>query len=138
MTSVRRLEHIGIAVNDINSVLPFYLERMGLTLAWEEDVPEEKVKIAMLSAGDVYIELLEPTSSESSVYKFLQKRGEGLHHIAFEVEDVDSAVTELREKEIKIVYSHAKSIGNKRKINFIHPSSSHGVLVELIKRYKLG
>lgn len=98
-----------------------------------EEIPAQKVRVAMFKVDETYIELLEATSNESVIYKFIEKRGEGVHHIALGVEDVAKATKELAGKGARVVYEEAQDVGP-RVINFIHPKSTHGVLLELVKR----
>ncbi|MCD6324285.1 MAG: methylmalonyl-CoA epimerase, partial [Desulfurococcales archaeon] len=119
-----KLDHIGIAVKDLESSLKIYIEGLGLRLIKVEEVPEENVKVAMLDAGGVRIELLEGIGEDSAVRKYIEKRGEGIHHIAFKVDDVDKISEELKGKGFKLVYSSPKLVaGGSRKVNFIHPKS---------------
>lgn len=98
-----------------------------------EEIPAQKVRVAMFKVGETYIELLEATSEESAIYKFIEKKGEGVHHIALSVEDVAGTTKELIEKGIRVIYKEGQDVGP-RVINFIHPKSAHGTLLELVKR----
>jgi len=134
---VRRIDHIGIAVNSLDDAIKVYRDVLGLELVEVEEVPEEKVKVAMFKAGDSYIELLEPLSEDSAIAKYLQKRGEGIHHIAIGVEDVEKLTGELKERGVRVIYDKPKVVsGGTRKINFIHPKATHGVLLEIVERLK--
>ncbi len=134
---MRELDHIGIAVKNLDEAIKFYRDILGLELVEVEEVPEEKVKIAMFKAGSVYIELLQGLSEDSAISKYIAKRGEGIHHIAIRVENVDTLTKELKEKGVRIVYEEPKLVsGGKRKINFIHPKATHGVLLEILERYE--
>ncbi len=134
---MRELDHIGIAVKNLDEAMKFYRDVLGLELVEVEEVPEEKVKIAMFKAGSVYIELLQGLSEDSAISKFVAKRGEGIHHIAIRVEDVDTLTKELKERNVRVVYEEPKLVsGGKRKINFIHPKATHGVLLEILERYE--
>ncbi len=133
---MRELDHIGIAVKNLDEAIKFYRDVLGLELVEVEEVPEEKVKIAMFKAGSVYIELLQGLSEDSAISKYIAKRGEGIHHIAIRVENVDALTKELKEKGVRVVYEEPKLVsGGKRKINFIHPKTTHGVLLEILERY---
>ncbi len=133
---MRELDHIGIAVKNLDEAIKFYRDVLGLELVEVEEVPEEKVKIAMFKAGSVYIELLQGLSEDSAISKYIAKRGEGIHHIAIRVENVDALTKELKEKGVRVVYEEPKLVsGGKRKINFIHPKATHGVLLEILERY---
>ena len=134
---MRELDHIGIAVKNLDEAIKFYRDVLGLELVEVEEVPEEKVKIAMFKAGSVYIELLQGLSEDSAISKYIAKRGEGIHHIAIRVENVDALTKELKEKGVRVVYEEPKLVsGGKRKINFIHPKATHGVLLEILERYE--
>ncbi len=134
---MRELDHIGIAVKNLDEAIKFYRDVLGLELVEVEEVPEEKVKIAMFKAGSVYIELLQGLSEDSAVSKFVAKRGEGIHHIAIRVEDVDALTKELKGRDVRVVYEEPRLVsGGKRKINFIHPKATHGVLLEILERYE--
>lgn len=131
----RRIDHIGIAVNNVDEACKFYEETLGLRLVKKETVQEEKVRIAMFKVGESYIELLEPTSAESTIAKFIEKRGEGLHHLAIGYDDVREAQEFCRLKGAILVHPDAEDLEGDRVVNFIHPKSTHGVLLELVKRY---
>ena len=126
-----KLDHIGIAVKDLNESLKFYRDTLGLELEGIEIVKDQKVKTAFLPVGDTHIELLEPTEPESAVGKFLEKRGEGIHHIAIKVENIESYLSNLEEKEVRLIDKEPKIGANNKKIAFIHPKSTSGVLLEL-------
>jgi len=130
---IRKVDHIGIAVRSVEKALKIYRDVLGLELVKIEEVKEEKVKIAILKVGDTYIELLEPLTEDSSLHKFLSKRGEGIHHIALKVDDISKACEELKRKQLKILYEKPRELKD-RKINFIHPKNVYGVLLEIIER----
>ncbi|MCD6340561.1 MAG: VOC family protein, partial [Desulfurococcales archaeon] len=98
-----KLDHIGIAVKNLDEAVKFYKDVLGLELVEREDVPEEKVRIAIFKVGDVFIELLEGTSEDSAITKFINKRGEGIHHIAIRVENVDEVSKKLKEKNVPLI-----------------------------------
>jgi len=126
-----KIDHIGIAVESIEEASVFYRDILGLELIGTDEVPSQKVKVAMFRVGESRIELLEPTSPDSSIAVFLQKRGQGIHHIAYSVHDVNGAVTELIEKEITMIDKQARPGAGGSKIAFVHPKSSGRVLTEL-------
>jgi methylmalonyl-CoA epimerase len=129
-----KINHIGIAVANLEDALRFYKDVLGLEVIAKEEVPEEKVKVAMLKVGTARIELLEALDSESPIAKFIAKRGEGIHHIALEVDDVDEVSGRLKSMGVKLVYDKPKVVSNgSRKVQFIHPKSAHGVLIELVE-----
>ena len=129
--AVKNLNHIGIAVRSIDEQKSFYEGALGLEFEGLEDVPSQKVRVAFFRAGDVRIELLEPTDPESIVTKFLEKRGEGLHHVAFTVEDIQSRIAELKESGLRMIDEAPRMGAHHMQIAFVHPRSSFGVLTEL-------
>jgi methylmalonyl-CoA epimerase/tRNA threonylcarbamoyl adenosine modification protein YeaZ len=126
------LDHLGIAVKSLESAKGFY-KLLGLPLGDEEEVPAEKVKVAMVPVGDTRIELLEPTSEDSVVAKFISKRGEGLHHISLRVPDLESAVAELKRNGVRLVSEDIGVGAGGHRYIFVHPSSAGGVLLELVE-----
>ncbi|HDD26258.1 MAG TPA: methylmalonyl-CoA epimerase [Acidilobales archaeon] len=135
MVKYLKVDHIGIAVKSLDEAVKFYRDVLGLELVTIEEVSQEHVKVAMFKVGETYIELVQPTSPESAVAKFIEKRGEGVHHIALGVEDVKGAIEELASKGVKMIYTEPKLVaGGKRLITFLHPKQAHGVLIELVRR----
>ena|SRR5690625_1921927 len=134
----KKIAHIGIAVHSIKKTLPFYTNHLGLELERMEDVISEQVKIAFLKIGETRIELLEPLNESSAIYKFLQKKGEGIHHLAFEVENLSSRLKKLKEDGIQLINEKPKKGANNSLIGFIHPRSTSGVLIELCEHHKKG
>jgi methylmalonyl-CoA epimerase len=133
--SPKKVDHIGIAVRSVDEACAFYRDTLGLRLIKKETVEEEKVRIAMFKVGETYVELLEPTSPESSVAKFIEKRGEGIHHLAFGYDDVKEAQEFCKMRGAVLVHPEPEDLKGDRVVNFIHPKSTHGVLLELVKRY---
>lgn len=127
---VKKLDHIGIAVHRLDEATRAY-EALGLGTVHVEEVLTEKVRVAMLPLGDTRIELLEPSSQDSVIARFLEKRGEGIHHLALEVENLEAACEELRAAGLRLVYDTPREGEGGSRINFIHPASTHGVLIEL-------
>jgi methylmalonyl-CoA epimerase len=128
-----RLDHIAIAVRSLEDALPFYTDALGLTCAGRETVAEQGVHLALLPLGESRLELLEPLSDDSPVGRFLTRRGEGVHHIAFRVDDLERALAELRARGIRLVDETPRCGAEGRKIAFLHPASAHGVLIELVE-----
>lgn len=126
-----KIDHIGIAVESVDEASVFYRDILGLELIGTDEVPSQKVKVAMFKIGESKIELLEPTSKDSSIAVFLEKRGQGIHHIAYSVTDVNGTVTELIEKEVKMIDKEPRPGANGSKIAFIHPRASGRVLTEI-------
>ena len=129
--SVKALNHIGIAVRSIDEQKAFYEGALGLELEGLEDVPSQKVRVAFFRASNVRIELLEPTEPDSTVAKFLEKRGEGLHHLAFSVEDIQARIDELKQSGFRMIDEQPRTGAHHMQIAFVHPKSSFGVLTEL-------
>lgn len=129
---VKRISHIGIAVKDLEAGIAFY-QSLGLELEGIEEVPSQKVKVAFLPCGDTRIELLCPTSEDSAVAKFIEKKGEGIQHIAFAVDDLPQALAESEAKGITLIDKEPRPGAHQAEIAFLHPKSSMGVLLELCK-----
>ena len=129
-----KIDHIGIAVHSIEKALSFYIELLGLSLEKIESVPSEGVKVAFLKIGETRIELLEPLHKESSIYTYLQKNGEGIHHIALETKNMESQLEQLMKNGVKVIPKTPKKGANNKQISFIHPHSTHGVLYELCSK----
>ena len=124
------IDHLGIAVKSLEQARKFY-EQLGLHVVSEEVVPHEKVKVAMIPVGESRIELLEPTQPDSAIAKYLEKRGEGLHHVAIHVPDVTHAVETLKASGTRFVSEEIKIGAGGHLYVFVHPSSAGGVLLEL-------
>ncbi len=127
---IKKVEHIGIAVKDLQESRKFYEQVLGLKCYREETVPDQKVRTAFYKAGNVKIELLEATDQESPVAKFIEKKGEGLHHIAFETEDLAKNLKQIN-NQIRLIDKKPRPGAEGLQIAFVHPASAHGVLVEL-------
>jgi methylmalonyl-CoA epimerase len=128
---VKKINHIGIVVRDIQEALTVYEEALGLTLTRIEERPEIGVNIAFLPTGDSEIELVQPTTEDSGVAAFLEKRRGGLHHICLEVDDIEAALAELQEKGLKLIDKEPRQGTHGERYAFLHPKSTHGVLLEL-------
>jgi methylmalonyl-CoA epimerase len=128
-----KVEHIGIAVKDVSETSQFYRDVFECLISEQIDVPDRNLRIAFTEISGVKLEFLMPTDSESVMAKFIERRGEGIHHICFEVEDVEWAATELEGKGIELVDKPRMGAEGK-KIVFINPKSAHGVLIELKER----
>ncbi|MFO7948827.1 MAG: methylmalonyl-CoA epimerase [Candidatus Fermentibacteraceae bacterium] len=126
-----RIDHIGVAVESLEEALPFYRDMLGLSLLGTEEVADQKVRVAMLAVGESRIELLEPTSDDSPIAGFLAKRGQGIHHIAYAVEDASTAVEELKEKGVRMIDESPREGAGGARIAFVHPRASGRVLTEL-------
>lgn len=128
---VKSVNHIGVAVKSLAEARPFYQETLGATFEGEEEVHDQKVRVAFMRVGDVRIELLEPTSPDSPVATFMDKRGPGIHHIAYCVDDLPARIAELKAKGIRMVDETPRAGAHHMSIAFLHPKSTHGVLTEI-------
>jgi len=125
-----KINHVAIVVQDIDAALNFWEQTFGLKLDHVEDVPSQKSKVAFLPLGESEIELVQPTTSDSGLANFLEKRGEGMHHICIEVSDIDATLAELKSKGVRLINDVPEELPG-RKMAFIHPKAANGVLVEL-------
>ena len=132
--NISHIEHIGIAVKSIEESRKYYEEVLGLSCYAVEEVTDQKVKTAFFKVGDTKIELLESTSSDGPIGKFIERKGEGMHHIAFAVPDTDKALNDLSKKEVRLVDTVARAGAEGLNIGFLHPKSTHGVLTELCSK----
>lgn len=130
MAMIKKLNHVAVAVNDITEALDFWEKALGIKLSHVEDVPSQKVKIAFLSVGESEIELVQPTTEDTGTAKFLQARGAGMHHLCFEVDNIDEMLADLKLKSIRLINEEPLVLEG-RKMAFIHPESANGVLIEL-------
>jgi len=130
-----KINHIGVAVRSLEEALPFYRDALGMSLMGTEEVPSQLVKVAFLAVGESKIELLEPTSPESPVAKFLEKNGPGTHHVAYEVADIEAAIASLLDKGMKMIDQAPRNGAHGAQIAFIHPKSSGGVLTEICQAH---
>jgi len=128
-----KLDHIGIATNSIEEGLAVWRDALGLKIDSTEEVTEQGVKICMLAVGDTHVELLEPLGAETSVGKFLAKRGPGMHHIAIEVADINASLAELKSKGARLIDETPRIGAGGCLVAFVHRSSVNGVLLELVQ-----
>ena len=128
------IDHIGIAVKSIDSALQFWEGTLGIKCTGVEEVAEQRVKTAFLPLEDSEVELLEATSDDSPVAKFIEKKGEGVHHLAIRVDDLEKALAELKEAGVRLIDEHPRKGAGGAMIAFIHPSATGGVLLELSQR----
>jgi methylmalonyl-CoA/ethylmalonyl-CoA epimerase len=131
MPDIKKIDHVALVVEDIDAALMFWRDALGLTLDHVDENPREKSAIAFLPVGDSEIELVQPTSADSGVAQYLAKRGAGMHHICLEVEDIEAAIFELKEKGVQLIHLEPVVGDDGRKYAFIHPKAAFGVLVEL-------
>lgn len=133
---ITRIDHIGIAVQEINDALAFFQEALGMKLDRVESAEGGRTDIAFLPVGASDIELVKPNDADSGLAKFLAKRGEGIHHICFEVDDIDAALVRLREHGAQLIDEQPRENARGQKYAFVHPKSAHGVLIELYEKSK--
>ncbi len=128
-----KLDHLGIAVKSLDAGLRFYRDALGLSAEHVEDVAAEKVRVAMLPLGDTRVELLQATSDDSAIAKFVGSRGEGLHHIAVKVPDLTAAIARLKESGARLINDQPGIGAGGHRYVFVHPKSAGGVLLELVE-----
>ena len=131
MSVLKRLDHVAVLVPDLDQALTFWQDQLGLTLDHVETVSSMAVKIAFLPIGESEIELVQPTTDDSGLAKYLSKRGPGLHHICIETDDIKDKLAELKEKSVRLIDEEPVLMDDGRQLAFIHPKSTGGVLVEL-------
>ena len=131
-----KINHLGIATKGIDEALKFWGDALGLENVHTEIVEEQKVRVAMLPIGESRIELLEPTSEDSPISKFLEKRGGGIHHIAVEVDDIESALAKLKSQGMRLIDETPRIGAEGCRVAFVHPSAANGVLLELVETKK--
>jgi methylmalonyl-CoA/ethylmalonyl-CoA epimerase len=131
MPKIKRIDHIAIVVEDIELALHFWRDVLGLELQHVEDVPDQKSIVAFLPTGASEVELVKPTSEDSGISRYLKKRGPGIHHICFEVDDIEATLVQLKMKGIHLINERPIFGTGGKRIAFIHPDSTHGVLIEL-------
>jgi methylmalonyl-CoA/ethylmalonyl-CoA epimerase len=128
-----KIDHIGIAVKSLTEAAAIYENALGLKVNAYDQVDEQGVRVAMLNIGESRIELLEPTGPESPIEKFMTKRGEGIHHIAITVDDIEKTLERLKAAGIRLIDNEPRRGAHNTRIAFVHPSSTHGVLLELVQ-----
>ena len=132
LPSIMKIDHLGIATREIAETLEFWKDALGLHLHDIEEVPDQKVRVAMLELGESRVELLEPTSADSPIAKFLEKRGPGIHHIAVGVDDINAALDRLRNHGARLIDESPRPGAGGSLVAFVHPSTANGVL-ELVQ-----
>lgn len=131
MPKVKRIDHVAILVDDMDKTLGFWRHALGMEVSHVHDVPAEAAQIAFLPTGGSEIELVRPTTDDSGLAKYLEKRGPGMHHLCLEVDDIDGMLRQLEEQGIQLINEQPRLAADGRKYAFIHPKSTNGVLVEL-------
>jgi methylmalonyl-CoA/ethylmalonyl-CoA epimerase len=134
---IKKVDHIGIAVRSLENTLPFYTDVLNLPLLGIEEVDTQMVRVAFLQAGGTKLELLEPTSEESPIAKFIEKRGEGIHHVALSVDSIEDRIIEMKEKGIRMIDDQPRPGAGGASIAFMHPKSASGVLYELCEKKEM-
>ena len=130
---LRGVDHVALAVSDLETAIDHYERVWGLTLAHREVVPEQGVEEAMFRLGDTYLQLVAPLSPETPVGRFIERRGEGLHHIAYRVDEIEAALASARENRLMLVDDEPRRGSRDTRVAFVHPKTNHGVLVELVQ-----
>jgi len=130
MSKIKNINHVAIVVENIEDSLEFWRDQLGLALDHVEDVPSQASKVAFIPVGEGEVELVQPTDMESGLGKYLEKRGEGMHHLCIEVEDIDGMLADLKAKGVRLIDEVARDLPGRR-MAFIHPKAANGVLVEL-------
>lgn len=128
---IKKIDHIAIVVENIDNNLSFWQDSLGLKLTHVEDVPVQQAQVAFFSIGESEIELVQPTTNDSGVAKFLNKRGPGMHHICFEVYDINEMLDHLKSNGIRLINETPQISSGGKKLAFIHPESTNGVLIEI-------
>ncbi|MTD29911.1 methylmalonyl-CoA epimerase [Planomicrobium sp. YIM 101495] len=131
---MKKVDHIGIAVRNLEEMLPYYTETLGCPLMKIEQVDSQKVRVAFIDAGNIKLELLEPIDETSPIAKFIEKRGEGIHHVAFGVDNIEQRMEELRSAGVQLLSDAPKPGAGGAMVAFMHPKSSGGVLYELCEK----
>lgn len=130
MKTPSHIDHLGIAVRSIDAALPYYEKTLGLKCEHVEEVPSQKVRTAFLSVGEVHLELLEPTADDSPIAKFLETRGEGIHHIAFATDDIGAQLEQAKSAGTRLIHEVPIDGAGDKLVAFLHPKSTFGVLTE--------
>ena len=129
---IKKVSHLGIAVKNLDEAIKFY-ESLNLRLEKVEEVPSQKVKVAFFPVGDMRIELLQATSDDSPIAKFIEKKGQGIHHLAFATDDLENELKEIEQKDIRLIDKKPRPGAHGAQIAFLHPKSTLGVLIEVCK-----
>ena len=130
---LEKLDHIGIAVKDLDQAIKLYKDAFGIEPSLVYESAYTKAKIAFIPIGETRIELIQPSNPESVVGKFLEKKGEGIHHISFKVKDVDQSLMEIESKGVQLIDKKSRQVRENERVAFLHPKSTNGVLFELIQ-----
>jgi len=128
---IQGIDHVGIAVKSIDEAMKFWIDTLGLKLSHIEEVPEQKARVAILKVGETTIELVEPTSADSPIQRFIEKRGEGLHHLTLQTDHLAERLKSLKDANVALIDEKPRIGAGGAQIAFLHPKAAHGVLVEL-------
>jgi len=131
MAKIKQINHVAVVVDDLDKSLLFWRDALGLQMTELRDAPAEESRIAFLPAGEAEVELVQPTSNDSGIAKYLSKRGAGMHHICFEVDDIEGMLFQLRTKGVHLINEEPRTAADGKRYAFVHPDSTGGVLVEL-------
>jgi methylmalonyl-CoA/ethylmalonyl-CoA epimerase len=131
LSAIKKINHVALIVEDLEAALSFWRDTLGIELTHIEEVPAENSMVAFLPVGETEIELIKPTTNDSGLAKFLEKRGAGMHHICLEVDDIDMLLSQLKEQGIQLINETPLTGTGGKKYAFIHPKSTFGVLIEL-------
>ena len=131
---IKKIDHIGVAVKNLNEAMRMYREGLGLEIEGTEEVKEQRVKVAFIPVGETRIELIESTDPNGVIAKFIERRGEGIHHIALEVDHIEEALQKLKERGVQLIDEKPRIGAHGMKIAFLHPRSTKGVLLELCEK----
>lgn len=134
MFKVLRVDHIGIAVKDLDAAKKFYTDVLGMTTQGEEVIEQQKVKVCFIPSGDSEVELLESTTPDGPIAKFIEKKGEGIQHIALRVDSIENALTDLKAKGVRLIDESPRYGAGGASIAFVHPKATGGILLELSER----
>lgn len=135
MFTIKKIDHLGIAVKNLSETLKFYEETLGLKITKTEIVEDQKVKVAFIPVGETNLEIMESTSPDGTVAKFIDKNGEGLHHVALNVDNIDNALKAMKEKNVRLIDQEPRLGAGGARIAFIHPKETKGVLLELSEHH---
>ncbi len=127
---IQKVDHIGIAVRSLAETIPYYENALGMKLLKTEEVASQKVRTAFFEAGETHVELLEPTAEDSPIAKFLDKNGEGIHHVAFGTDDITAQLSQAADAGVRLIHEVPMTGAGGKQVAFLHPKSTHGVLTE--------
>ena len=133
---IKKIDHIGVAVENLNEAMRFYRESLGLEIGETEELKEQRVKVVFFPVGESRIELIGSTDPDGPIAKFIESRGEGIHHIALEVDRIEDALQKLKERGVQLIDEKPRIGAHRMKIAFLHPRSTKGVLLELCEKHE--